>query len=131
MMMLDSNIAIRLIRRDPKIIGEFLKHEYESIGISSVVFYELEVGVILKKISKANQQATRDFLEAVQVFDFGAKAAAIAAELAAKRANSGKVVGTEDTFIAAHAIAVNAVLVTANTKHFEGIPGLQLADWSK
>ena len=131
MIMLDSNSAIRLIRQDDKFLDEFSRHAYEDIGISSIVFYELEVGALLNKIPNVHQKATRDFLRTVQVFDFTAKAAAIAAELATKRVRAGKIVGTEDNMIAAHAIALNALLVTANTKHFEGTPGLQLADWSK
>lgn len=34
-----------------------------------------------------------------------------------------------DTAIAAHALALDGVLVTANTRHFERIPGLRIEDW--
>lgn len=39
--------------------------------------------------------------------------------------------GKQDQRIAATALAKNLTLVTSNTKDFAGIPGLQLADWSK
>lgn len=131
MMMLDSDICVFLIRKNRAVLDKFLNHADQIIGISSVVFYKLERGIQLNRIAKERQQATRDFLSAVHVLDFSAKAAAIAAELEAKRTMSGERFGVEDAFIAAHAIALNAVLVTANSRHFEGTPGLQLANWTK
>ena len=41
----------------------------------------------------------------------------------------GQVAPSMDLLIAATAVAHNAILVTHNTKHFEGIDGLQLEDW--
>ena len=42
----------------------------------------------------------------------------------------GRPIGAMDTLIAAHALAEGLVLVTHNTRHFEGIAGLQLEDWA-
>ena len=131
MIMLDSDTCIRLIRHHAKTGKRLLEHSDSVIGISSIVFYEVEIGVHLNRIPKSIQSETRKFLSDVQVFDFSAKAATIAAEIEGQRVRNGLSAGIKDAFIAAHAIALNAVLVTANTKHFEGTPGLQLADWSK
>jgi tRNA(fMet)-specific endonuclease VapC len=35
-----------------------------------------------------------------------------------------------DTMIAGHAIAVGAVLVTSNERHFVRIPGLRIENWT-
>lgn len=131
MIMLDTDICIFIIRKHPIFLNRYLSHANETFAISSIVFYELELGVHLNKIAKKWQQATKEFLGAVHVVDFSANAAAIAGEVEARRTKAGKSIGVEDVLIAAHAIALNAVLATANTKHFEGTPGLQLADWSK
>ena len=39
-------------------------------------------------------------------------------------------IGERDLFIAAHAIALDAVLVTRNTREFSKVPGLAVEDWS-
>ena len=131
MIMLDTDTCVFIIRKHPFFLKRYLSHANEPIAISSIVFYELELGILLNRISKKWQQATREFLGAVHVVDFSANAASIAGVLEARRTKEGKRIGVEDAFIAAHAISLNSVLVTANTKHFEGTPGLQLADWSK
>ena len=38
-------------------------------------------------------------------------------------------IGERNMLIAAHALALNAVLVTHNTKEFSKVPGLQVEDW--
>jgi predicted nucleic acid-binding protein len=41
----------------------------------------------------------------------------------------GRPIGELDTPIAAHALSEKLILVTHNTRHFEGIAGLELEDW--
>ena len=42
---------------------------------------------------------------------------------------AGKPIGPIDLFIAAHAYALGAVLVTANTSEFSRIQGLKVENW--
>ena len=41
----------------------------------------------------------------------------------------GKPIGSLDTLIAAHALAIDAILVTHNTREFARVEGLRLEDW--
>ncbi|MDI6027301.1 type II toxin-antitoxin system VapC family toxin [Corticibacterium sp. UT-5YL-CI-8] len=41
----------------------------------------------------------------------------------------GTPIGPNDLFIAAHALALDAVLVTANEKEFSRVPGLKIENW--
>lgn len=43
---------------------------------------------------------------------------------------SGAPVGPMDTLIAAHGLALNAVVVTNNTREFTKVAGLRVEDWS-
>jgi predicted nucleic acid-binding protein len=50
--------------------------------------------------------------------------------LAQQLRQQGRPIGAMDTLIAAHALAEGLILVTHNTRHFEGIEGLLLEDWA-
>ncbi len=41
----------------------------------------------------------------------------------------GSPIGDFDEMIAAHALALDAILVTDNVRHFERIPGLRIENW--
>ncbi len=43
----------------------------------------------------------------------------------------GRPIGPNDLFIAAHALALDATLVTANLREFSRVPGLKIEDWFK
>ena len=42
---------------------------------------------------------------------------------------AGQPIGDHGLMIAAHALAVNATLITHNRAHFERVSGLKCADW--
>lgn len=41
----------------------------------------------------------------------------------------GKTIGSNDMLIAAQALALNAILITANIKEFSSVPGLKSENW--
>lgn len=43
----------------------------------------------------------------------------------------GRNIGPNDLWIAAHALSMNAVLVTANEDEFSRVPGLKIENWLK
>ena len=55
--------------------------------------------------------------------------AAFSGAIKADLARRGVLLEDFDTAIAAHALALEGVLVTGNPRHFERIPGLRLEDW--
>jgi predicted nucleic acid-binding protein len=50
-------------------------------------------------------------------------------DVAARLQRAGRSIGTMDTLIAAMALVDGVALVTANTKHFEGVPGLRVVSY--
>jgi tRNA(fMet)-specific endonuclease VapC len=74
--------------------------------------------------------AAQAFFESIQVLDWPAGAAPIYGSLRAKLRHTGQDIGLNDTMIAAHAIALNATLVTNNTRHLSRIgPPLRVENW--
>ncbi len=70
------------------------------------------------------------FLKIVRVLAWDADAADWYADIRYQLTNAGKPIGEMDMMIAAHALAVGAVLVTNNTRHFRRISGpLAFVNW--
>jgi tRNA(fMet)-specific endonuclease VapC len=63
------------------------------------------------------------------VLPWDSAAADVYAKISAKLEKNGMPIGYADTMIAAHALSIDAILVTNNTKHFQSVKGLQLENW--
>ncbi|MBK8387641.1 MAG: type II toxin-antitoxin system VapC family toxin [Candidatus Accumulibacter sp.] len=128
--MLDTNIRIYLINtRPPEVLARFHQYRLGDIGLSSVVAAELAFGVA-KSASVRNRQALEMFLAPLQVLPFDMAALWAYGDLRADLERLGEPIGSLDTLIAAHALSVNAVLVTNNTREFSKVRGLQLENWA-
>jgi tRNA(fMet)-specific endonuclease VapC len=98
--------------------------------ISSVVLSELQYGVRKSRWRKANQALLDVFLLDFDVSDYGASAAVCYGELRTGLEKRGQPIGPMDMMIAAHALALDATLVTHNTREFARVKGLRLEDWT-
>ena len=98
------------------------------LAISVITRSELRFGAELKKSIKLDRLVNR-FLAEFQCLPWTASCADIHAAIRAQLQRSGSPIGGFDTLIAAHALALDMTLVTHNTRHFEKVPGLRLADW--
>jgi len=98
--------------------------------ISSVVLSELQYGVRKSRWRKANQALLDEFLLDFDMSDYGAGAAVFYGELRTGLEKRGQPIGPMDMMIAAHALALDATLVTHNTREFARVKGLRLEDWT-
>jgi predicted nucleic acid-binding protein len=71
------------------------------------------------------------FLTRVPCLPWDADAATQFARIALDLHVSGSPIGSLDTMIAAHALAVGAVLVTSNERHFSRVTGLKTENWTR
>lgn len=97
--------------------------------ISTIVLSELQYGVRKSRWRKANQALLDEFLLDFDVSDYGAGAAVFYGELRTALEKRGKPIGPMDMMIAAHALSLNATLVTHNTREFQRVKRLRLEDW--
>jgi tRNA(fMet)-specific endonuclease VapC len=129
--MLDTDICIYAINeRPPKVLQALRVHHAEGLGVSAITASELHFGVA-RTGSARNAQALRGFLAGLEVADFEAAAAEVAGQVRAWLASQGTPIGPYDSLIAAHAQALGVTLVTNNTREFERVPGLKLANWAE
>jgi tRNA(fMet)-specific endonuclease VapC len=92
----------------------------------------MRFGAIGKKACLRHAQLVDAFcarLDAVIAWDRAAVDATTEVEAALSAA--GTPIGPNDTAIAGHAIAADAILVTNNTREFARVPDLKLEDWVK
>ena len=50
-------------------------------------------------------------------------------EIRSEPENSGRLIGNNDLWIAAHALVLGVALVTNNAREFARVPGLQVENW--
>jgi len=129
MILLDTNICIYIINaKPPQVTARFRDHRLGEIGISSVVAAELAYGVA-KSTSARNRRALDMFLSPLEIMPLDHDVVWVYADLRVQLERTGQPIGALDTLIAAHALSLNATLVTNNSKEFERVPGLRLENW--
>ena len=77
----------------------------------------------------SKQQALDEFILPLEIADFDADAARAYGKIRADLEKRGTPIGSLDTLIGAHALALGVTLVTNNTREFSRIHGLNVADW--
>lgn len=130
MYLLDTNICIYLIKRHPpKLIQKLTALSPTDIALSAVTVAELEYGVAKSRHRRKNKEALARFLAPFQIAPFDGPAAVCYGEVRASLEWKGKVIGSMDMLIAAHALALNVTLVTNNLREFKRVAGLALENW--
>lgn len=128
--LLDTNICIYIINKNPlHVLKKFHQHRMGDIAISSVTAAELAFGVE-KSGSVRNRQILEKFFAPLEILPFDAECIWQYAKLRNQLQQQGQVIGALDMMIAAHALALNATLVTNNTREFERVIGLNLENWT-
>jgi tRNA(fMet)-specific endonuclease VapC len=127
--LLDTNLCVRALRDRPAHIRERLKAERETVCISTIVLYELEVGVALSSRPEAGLLAVKDFATSLSVLEFDADAASHAADIRADLTRRGELIGPYDILIAAHARSRGLKVITGNLREFSRVDGLRCEDW--
>ncbi len=128
--LLDTNICIYLIKRKPvEVIKRFTAEAMGDIGVSTITVSELTYGVEKSQQKDRNRDALEQFLLPLMITAFDYKAALIYGQVRAQLERSGNTIGPLDTFIASHALQLNATLVTNNEKAFSRVEGLRIENW--
>lgn len=127
--LLDTNILSDLVRHPQGRIAARIAQEGEkSVCTSMIVASELRFGAAKRNAPRLATQVDA-ILAAMDVRPFDAPADREYARLRLHLERSGTPIGPNDMLIAAHALAAECVLVTANTSEFSRVPGLAVQNW--
>lgn len=100
-----------------------------TLAVSAVTRAELMFGLAKRGNPRALSRLVHGFLDRITVVSWDSAAADRFAQLRAQLERAGTPIGIFDTMIAGHALALNAVLVTNNSKHFQKAKALELENW--
>jgi tRNA(fMet)-specific endonuclease VapC len=127
--LLDTNIVSDLMRnpqgramRGVEQVGE------ELVFTSILVVSEIRFGIERVQSKRLAARLT-DVLRVLPVERFEGPADERYAVVRTALEGAGRQIGQMDTLIAAHALALDAVLVTDNEREFSRVPGLQIENW--
>lgn len=127
--LLDTNTLIYYFKGLGNVKERLLVCQPSEIVLSSVVYYELQVG-ILKSTSPQKRIAQLAILKnQVSWVDFDEKSAEATAQIRVELERMGKPIGSYDVQITGMAMANDLILVTHNTGEFGRVSGLKLEDW--
>jgi tRNA(fMet)-specific endonuclease VapC len=130
--LLDTNICIYIRQEKPQtVLRRFRRLRPGEAALSVITYGELIYGAANSSQREAALERLHElvhWLPALPLPESAAEAyGTIRAELAAK----GEMIGNNDLWIAAHAMAAGLTLVTNNEKEFRRVRGLKLQNWAK
>lgn len=130
--LLDTDICIYVRREQPaKVLARFEKLERDEVGISVITYGELAYGAAKSAETERAASALQRLIELLPVLPLPEKAGKAYGALRAALAAKGDLIGPNDLWIAAHAIASRLILVTNNEREFRRVKGLRLENWAK
>ena len=127
--LLDTDTVSLLVKKNPSVIKNLVKHENDEICISAITHAELCFG-LEKKGSEKLFNEVNVILGKLIILDFNSSQSELYGKIRLRLEKSGVPIGDMDMLIAAAAMATGAILITHNVRHFSKIEGLKLEDWS-
>jgi tRNA(fMet)-specific endonuclease VapC len=98
------------------------------VAMSVVTAFELEIGA-LRAQGTHYSEAVRLFIAELPVLPLEDSARAGYGQLRTALERRAEIIGAYDMLIAAHALALDATLVTNNEKAFKRVKGLKVENW--
>lgn len=127
--LLDTNIVSDLVRSPAGRVATRIRAVGElRVATSIVVAAELRYGAARRGSERLTRQVEA-VLAAMTVLPLDAPVDEVYGELRAELETAGTPIGGNDLLIAAHAIALDFVVVTANEREFGRVPGLRVENW--
>jgi tRNA(fMet)-specific endonuclease VapC len=130
--MLDTNICIYIAKHQPP----QLKARFERLKPGQLVMSVVTYGELFYGANKSNQRARAlaqlgELIQDIPVEDLNSTVGQAYGEIRATLEKQGRLIGNNDLWIGAHAMALDVTLATNNEREFKRIAGLSLENWTK
>lgn len=129
--MLDTNICIYIAKKKPiEVLARFEQLTVGQVGMSSITYGELLYGAQKSQDPYKSLMNLENLSRLIPPLPIPLKASECYGQIRHDLEKQGRLIGANDLWIAAHALALKIVLVTNNTKEFSRIPHLKLENWT-
>jgi tRNA(fMet)-specific endonuclease VapC len=130
MYLLDTDTLIYFLKGDESVVEHFRAHSDQPKALSVVTYGELVYGA--RKSERVNENLARvhRLAELYPVMEVTRSVMDSFGEIKASLSATGITVDDFDLLIGCTALTLNYSVVTNNTKHYQKIPGLKVANWS-
>lgn len=126
--MLDTSMCMYLMKNQPEEVAKrFAQCYVGDVVMSAVTYAELEYGVAVSANRTRERRNLAALIEDILVAPFDAAAAT--AYGVVREATRERKKDVLDKLVAAHAIALDVVLVTKNERDFASYPGIKVENW--
>ncbi len=132
--LLDTNILIYFLKNRPPLVADHINGlpANVEIGMSFITYAELLKGVARSNRAAESEQILIRLTRQIPVWYQTNQALCRHYALQFTRLKiAGTPVGANDLWIACHALAESATLVTNNTREFARVSGLRLENWAE
>jgi predicted nucleic acid-binding protein len=126
--LIDTDICSAHLGGHRRLFSKFAQHAGQ-IHISAITSGELYSWALRSKAPRDRVQRLQDFLSLVTLLPIEHEEAYRFGLIRAGLLDRGRPRMSTDLFIAATALVHGLTLVTHNTRHFQNLPGLEVADW--
>jgi tRNA(fMet)-specific endonuclease VapC len=129
--LLDTNICIYIRQSRPEgVLRRFRKLRPGEAGLSVITYGELLYGAAKSAQRTAALERLRELVRVLPALALPENAGETYGSIRTELESRGEMIGNNDLWIAAHAIAAGLVLVTNNEKEFRRVRGLKLQNWA-
>ena len=129
MYVLDTNTLIYYFKGQGQVAQNLVAVSPQDIVISTIVVFELQVGIAKSNSPEKRTQQLQQLLSRVNLVSFDRDAALAAATIRAQLEQQGTPIGPLDVLIAGVAVSRQATIVTRNVGEFSRVIGLSIVNW--
>jgi tRNA(fMet)-specific endonuclease VapC len=130
--MLDTDICIYLAKdRYPQVTARFERLQADQPVMSVITYGELHHGANKSADRSRSLSYLAELIQEIPVEGLTASAAEVYGRIRATLQKQGRVIGSNDIWIAAHALSLDVTLATNNKREFLRVTGLSVENWTK
>lgn len=130
--LLDTNICIYIAKKRPEeVLARFRRLSPGEVAMSVITQGELYYGACKSARRGDAEKALDELSTMVPVLPLVHEVGRRYGEIRCALERSGRLIGNNDLWIAAHAMALGVPVVTNNDREFTRVPGLEVLNWAK